>query len=443
MAPAPAAKTGTVSGSGDAQVPANGVAAIVNDSIISNYDLDQRIKLFAATAGVKPPPEQMKEIRGQVLKQLETEKLEILEAQRKNISVSTAEVDKAITSIISDNHLTEDKLKEMLSGSGVAMATLRSQIATEIAWSKAVQDEFTDQIKVAPADVDDEMKRIAEGANKPHFLIAEIFLSVDTPEQDAKVLKDAQDLEAQLRAGAPFNTVARQFSQNPSAAQGGDLGWVHEGQLSPDLANALKGLTPGQVTPPVRSTGGYYILAVRDRQEGVGAKMPDPAATAAPAPPPGTLTIARILLPIGPKPAPALFQNAMKAGTMIAQHLSSCEQAAKISQAVKGAVYFNLGTMKLREMSAQMQSELAKTQPGGVTEPFQSPAGIELIVRCDKAPPRPLSAFKLPSRDQVEQQLFQQQVAAFSRRYLRDLRRTADIEDRQALNSSEPAKTLN
>ena len=51
-------------------------------------------------------------------------------------------------------------------------------------------------------------------------MVLEIFLPVDNPEQDAKVKKDAEEVESQLHQGAPFPVVARQFSQNPTAAHG-------------------------------------------------------------------------------------------------------------------------------------------------------------------------------------------------------------------------------
>jgi peptidyl-prolyl cis-trans isomerase SurA len=430
-AAAPVAATGELPAAESPKDPhrlGNGVAAIVNDSIVSDYDLRQRIALFMATSGVKPTEDTMRQIRAQVLKQLETERLQLQEALHKNISVSGAEVDKAVDNIIKENHLTLDQLKGMLAQSGVAMATLRTQIATEIAWSKAVQDQFTDRIDISPSDVDEEMKRIAEGAKKPHFLVAEIFLSVDNPEQDEKVRKDAEGLETQLRAGAPFNTVARQFSQNPSAAEGGNIGWVHEGQLAPELNNALEKLGPGEVTPPIRSTGGYYILALRQRQEGAGTKLPDPS-TLGPTLPPGMMPLARILLPTGPKPEPALLQNAMKAAGVIRDHIDSCDHLDEMTKKIQGAVYMNLGMIKLADLSPEIQQAMAHTEPGDVAPPFQSDAGIEIIVRCDKALPK-LTAFQMPSRQAVEQELFETQITALSRQYMRDLRRSADVEDR-------------
>jgi peptidyl-prolyl cis-trans isomerase SurA len=72
---------------------------------------------------------------------------------------------------------------------------------------------------------------------------------------------------------------------------------------------------------------------------------------------------------------------------------------------------------------------MAHTEPGDIAPPFQSDAGVEIIVRCDKAVPK-LTAFQMPSREAVEQELFETQITALSRQYLRDLRRSADVEDR-------------
>jgi peptidyl-prolyl cis-trans isomerase SurA len=411
---------GTVANNGD------GIAAIVNDTPISNYDLQQRMALFLATSGVRPSPEALKSIREQVLRQLETERLELLEAQKNNITVAPADVDKAINNIISDNRLTMDQLKNLLSQSGVAMATLRAQIATQIAWSKVVEDQYGDRIHITPEEVSAELARIENGANKPRFHVLEIFEAVDSPEQDGKVLKDMTDLYSQIQSGAPFSAVARQFSQNPTAAQGGDLGWVQEGQLPGELDAALITLHPGDVSQPIRSTGGYYILEYRERQEPVGTKLPAAVQSRTAT---GSLPLARVLLPIGSKPSKELADRAMQAAGILRSHIAGCERLKDVVGKMPGAVYMSLGTMRLTELSAEIQNALGKTDPGGSTEPFESAAGIEIIVRCDKPVPQ-ASVAVIPSRDEVEQELYEDQISVIARRYLRDLRRDADVETR-------------
>jgi peptidyl-prolyl cis-trans isomerase SurA len=404
------------------------VGAVVNSDVVTDYELRQRVALYASTSGVQLTPEITRKIRVQILDQLVAEHLQIQEAKRKNLSISSPEIDKAIDRIVADNHLSLPQLKDMLTRNGVAFGTLRSQLAAQILWQKVVEDEFQNRITISDADIDAEIARLSEGKNKPHFLVAEIFLAVDTPDQDAKVLKNVQDLEGQLQAGAPFQVIARQFSQSPSAASGGDIGWIYDGQLAPELNAVLEKMSAGGVSQPVRSTGGYYIVALRERQEASNAKLPDPVQDL-PKGPVDSLPLARLLLPLGPKPTQQIVESAMKVGTQISQHLSACQQLPKIQAQIRGSVYQNLGEMKLKDLSEQMQAELAKTQPGQATAPFLDAAGLEVIMRCDKAQPK-LQAYHMPSRKEIEEQLFDQQVTAFARRYMRDLRRQADVEIR-------------
>jgi peptidyl-prolyl cis-trans isomerase SurA len=139
--------------------------------------------------------------------------------------------------------------------------------------------------------------------------------------------------------------------------------------------------------------------------------------------------LVRVLLPIGPKPAKDLEQRAMEAAGVVRSHIRDCQHAQEVVSKVPAAVYQNLGIMRLSDLSANMQSEIAKTPAGETTEPFASPAGVELIVRCDKAIPKQ-TVIVIPTRDQVEQQLYEEQMTVLARRYLRDLRREADVEAR-------------
>jgi peptidyl-prolyl cis-trans isomerase SurA len=412
----------------DSDAADNGVVAVINDQIVSEYDLRQRLALVLSTSGLAPTAENKKKMRPQVLETLKTEKLELEEAQRKNITVSPPEVDKEIEGIVKDNKLTLDQLKGVLARSGVAMETLRGQIAVQLAWQKAIEDEYGDRINISDQDVSDEMARVLEGKDKPHYLVAEIFLPVDSPEQDATVLKSANDLISQMQNGAPFPTIARQFSQSPTAAGGGDLGWVVDGQLNNELNEALKKASVGGITPPVRAAGGYYILAVRDRQEGANAVLPEPV-KAAPQKP-GYLPLVRILLPMPPKAPKEYVQKVFNMAGDLRSHIESCTQAQKMVAPIKGIVFQNLGEMKLSDLSEQIQTELGKTESGEPTAPFVSPAGVEVFARCDAPVPKLVGRYNPPTRDEVERRLFQQQISMLARRYIRDLRRQGNVETR-------------
>jgi peptidyl-prolyl cis-trans isomerase SurA len=405
----------------------NSIVATVNDESISDFELRQRVSLYLALNGINQQltAEQRTHIRNQILEVLESEKLQLQEAVKKKITVSPVEVDKRVNNMLQEYHFTLEQLRQNLTNAGASEEALRSQLTASIAWQKAVQDEYSDRVNINPEMVSAEMARYAEGANKPHYRVLEIFLPVDNPELDAKVKKDAQDVETQLHQGAPFSVVARQFSQHPSAATGGDMGWINEGQLAPELNAALAKLEVGAVSDPIRSTGGYYIIALRERQEPLGTKI-NPVATG-PTGPAGTLPLGRLLFPADPRAPKAQLEEIFKVAGQIQQHYTGCAQLDDLHNKMKGTVYMNLGDAKLADLSPQIQEAMKNARPGEAAVPFMSEAGIELIGRCDKRI-EVKTAYVMPTQQQVEDQLFQNQISAMARRYLRDLKREANIQ---------------
>ncbi len=407
----------------------NSIVATVNDESISDYEVRQRVALYLATSGINQQltPEQKKSIRAQILETLEAEKLQLQEAVKKKITVSPTEVDKRINLMMADNKFTIAQLRQTLTAAGASEEALRAQITASIAWMKAVQDQYGERVNITPEMVDAEMRRHAEGANKPHYRVMEIFLPVDNPEQDAKVKKDAENILLQLRQGAPFSMVARQFSQHPSAATNGDMGWVNDGQLAPELNSVVAKLSIGEISDPVRSAGGYYILGLRERQEPLGTKIDTgPKASIGPA---GTLPLARLLFPVNPKGPKAELDNVMAVAVQLQQRFAGCAPLAEVHKQMQGTVYNNLGDIRLADLSPQIQKAMESSGPGDAAAPFMSEAGIELIVRCDKRP-EIKTAYVMPTRQQVEDQLFQAQISALARRYLRDLKRASNIQVR-------------
>jgi peptidyl-prolyl cis-trans isomerase SurA len=98
-------------------------------------------------------------------------------------------------------------------------------------------------------------------------------------------------------------------------------------------------------------------------------------------------------------------------------------------QQAPGVQHFRLGAVKLADLAMELADAIKKAPPGGVTPPLMSDAGVELFVRCDAAV-RTVNPIVIPTRDEVQQQLFVQQLTVMSRSYLRDLKRDAVVEIR-------------
>ena len=402
-----------------------GAAAFVNGAVISNYDLDQRMALFAATSGVRPTEANLVQIRAQVLRSLEDEMIQLQEANKHRISVTKAEVDRALQEVAKDNRLTIPQMLDTFGRAGVSATTFAQQISAQIIWQKVVTARYGTDVLISDQDVDEAMNRLKQGADRPQFLLSEIYLGVDRSEDEVSVRASAEQFAQQIMQGVSFQIVASQFSQSPSAADGGDIGWVIQGQLAEELDNALSGLRPGQLAGPIRAEGGYHILLLRDRREPAGTNV----AAAPPAPPADTnapLPLDRFLIPLPADADAMLKERAMTLVTNVASQVRTCADLPNIASQLQGTVYQRLGNMDPSSLDSQLRDALAMTIPGEVMKPFFSPAGLELIVRCDAAPPG-VRAFELPSREELRQQLFAQRMSIYAKSYLQELRRIAVV----------------
>jgi peptidyl-prolyl cis-trans isomerase SurA len=297
-----------------------------------------------------------------------------------------------------------------------------------LTWQKVVGARYGTDVLINEQQVDEAMERLKAGADKPQFLVSEIFIAVDRPEDEASVSASAAQIAEQLKQGAPFATVASQFSQSPSAADGGDIGWVIQGQLSEDLDGSLSKLRPGEVSAPVRAEGGYYVVLLRDRREPIGTVIEENPASAM-FDPEKEIPLDRLLVPLPPSASDMIKERAMQLGTNIRNSVRSCNDLPTVSSQLQGSVYTRLGQMKPAALAQDLRDALEKTEPGRVVEPFFSPAGLEVIMRCDTPIVKPV-VFQLPTREELEQQLFVQQMSVFAKSYLRDLRRNAVVETR-------------
>lgn len=429
VVPAAAQAQAPTAGSAPATVASSesslGLAASVNQTIISNYDLDQRTALFVATSGIHPTKDELPQLRAQVLRSLEDETLEMQEAEKRRISASPAEVEKALQGIAADNKITSEQLLATIGQAGVTPATFVNQLRAQIVWQKLVAARYGADVRVSDQQIDDAMARLKQGADKPQFLVSEIYLAVDKPEDETSVRASAERIAQQTQQGVAFQTVAGQFSQSPSAATGGDIGWVLEGQLPDEVDHALLGLKPGQVAGPIRAEGGYYIVQLRDRLEPASSIAATPAA-ATTNDPNAPVPLGRFLIPL-PKTADAsLKERAMSMATVVQGRVRVCSDLSDMAKQLAGTVYESLGTVKPADLDPTIREALAKSSPGDAVTPFVSAAGVEVIMRCDAAAPK-IGTFKMPTRDQVQQQLAMQQMSVYAKAYLAELRRNAVV----------------
>ncbi|MEC4594634.1 peptidylprolyl isomerase [Nitrospirillum amazonense] len=390
------------------------IVAVVNDEAISQTDLAGRMRLAIVNTGLPDTPDVEQKLKPQVLRLLIDEKLELQEAKKQNLVVTDEEVDREFARLAKQNKApSPESFAANLEREGVPVAALKDQMRANIAWNKVVQRRIRPTIQVSDEEIDSRTSRIIANAGKPEYLLTEIFISVDNPKLDQDAHQLADKLVGEITHGANFAAVAQQFSQSATAAAGGDMGWVQQGQLEPALDRALQRLPTGQVSVPLRGAGGYYIFLVRDERTVTGG---DPADI--------QVSVGQVVVPVPPgADVQTLGQTVKKIGDT--SH--SCEALAAAAKAnLPGSTTRAQPMTRLGDIPGELAKLIGRLGVGQATDPLETQAGLMLLMVCDRKVPEGSA----PPRDQVANMIGGERMDMLQRRNLRDLRRAATIDIR-------------
>jgi peptidyl-prolyl cis-trans isomerase SurA len=393
------------------------IAAIVNDEVISDYDLEQRMRLFArASNNPNPSGAALAHLREQALKSLVDERLELQEAKRQGITLKEKDVDDAMARLAQHNNMTADQMRDFFASSGVDLSTLRDQVKAQVAWNRLISQKFIPRVDISDSQVTAALQEMKRKADQPERRIAEIVLQIPSPDQDAKVRATAEQLADEIRGGAQFATIAHEYSQSGSAAVGGDLGWVAAGQLDPRLEAALDKMSPGDISPPIRMDDAYTIIGFVAQRTG----ETNPAIGGEGA----KYGLRQLVIPVDNDTRAAAMARAEQLRTQ----LKTCADMTATPEAAN-PLSGDLGVVAEKDLPADFRSALAGLDVNQVAPPFEAPDGIHVVMVCSKEAPK-LAAE--PNRRAVEERLTDERLDMMARRYLRDLRRDAMIEYRLA-----------
>ncbi|MFP5329490.1 MAG: peptidylprolyl isomerase [Alphaproteobacteria bacterium] len=388
--------------------------AIVNGEIITQSDIDQRLALLALSTGGKIPQNQIDEIRQQVLRNLIDETLQIQAAKADKITVSQADIDRAVQRIATQNKQTPEQLAEVLKANGSSIKAMRRQIEGEIAWGRLQQKRIESVVSVGEDEVKAVLDRLNAAKGTDEYRVSEIYISAPGGDLSQAAAKANQIIE-QLKGGAPFAAYARQYSEASTAAVGGDLGWVRPAQLPPTIAAIIQTMRPGQISNPISVPGGVSIIAVQDERKVLG---PDPRNA--------VLSLKQVSVSFAKGTTREQAEPIVARFAEAARSIGGCGGAERIASELNAEVVSS-DDIKLRDLPPALQDIMLPMQVGQATPPFGSiEEGVRVLVLCGRDEVDPTA----PSYDQVYAQLNEERVNLRARRYLRDLRRDAVIEFR-------------
>jgi peptidyl-prolyl cis-trans isomerase SurA len=253
----------------------SGIAAIVNDEIITTRDVDKQyasiLKEAEKLAAVSE--DDRKKFRDLALNQLVDRKLIDMKIADLNIKISEEEVRQAIEDVKKQNKLSQESLVEALRGQGVSFDQYRAQLREQLERIRLMSQEVRAKIQVGEKDIRDFYDaNQARYREDERFRARHIFfrLTRDTPADEVKkVMAKALNVLQEAKSGKDFTELAKKNSDDPTVAtDGGYLGIFKKGEMLQEIEDAVVVMKPGTVSDIVSTPEGLHIIKLEERIPG-------------------------------------------------------------------------------------------------------------------------------------------------------------------------------
>ena len=247
------------------------IVAVVNDEIISLYELDQAFrpilsKIKASNYPAAQEQQLIGQVRRRVLDQLIDQKLTDQELKRFDVTVSDQELDFSIERLKESQTLSDEQFEQALAAENMTMQEFREKTRAQLLRVKLVNLEIKSKIVITRDEIEAYYKSNTKefGGQVKYFLRNIVMLLPDyaTEEDHQQIKTEMEEIKKKLAQGQSFESLARLYSQAPTASDGGELGGFELDELSSELQMEISKLKAGEHTPVMETDFGFQIVLV-------------------------------------------------------------------------------------------------------------------------------------------------------------------------------------
>ncbi len=248
------------------------IVAIVNDSPITLSDVDSFQKRLASGGLVDDAllkltdPQNLLKDKNALLNHLIDERIMDFEVKRKNMEVTIERVEQEIRNIAKNNGISREQLRDALKAKGVSISKYQDFIKTSLERQGLVEREVTSKIRISDEDVSSYYlaQKGPSATQIFEFNLSHILFTAKNGGEES-ALSRARSVEEKLKNGQSFEALAEQFSEDSNFSKGGALGTFRAGEMTKELELAVRKLSPGEVSKPVKTARGYHIIKLNKR----------------------------------------------------------------------------------------------------------------------------------------------------------------------------------
>jgi len=351
-------------------IPLDKIIAIVDDNIITQIELDDRISLISQQLkqkGNRLPPHDT--LRKQVLERLILEKLQLEMAKKTGIRINDEMVNQVIANIARSNRLSMERFREVLQRDGFTFSEFRENIRREVTISRLRKIRVENEVNVSEQEINNYLSQASKGQSADdEFYLSHILIATPeaaTPKQVEDAEEKARKIFNELENGDSFSQKAIAVSDDELALKGGDLGWRKTAQLPTIFTSIVDKMNKNEIKGPLRSASGFHIIKLKDKRS-TGKKHIV------------NQTMARHILV---SPTQILSQEDARLRMVnIRQRITSGGDFAAIARAssddkTSAAEGGSLGWVSPGQMVAAFEEEVNKLKPGEISKPFLTQFG--------------------------------------------------------------------
>jgi peptidyl-prolyl cis-trans isomerase SurA len=257
-----------------AQMSLDSIVAVVDESVITARELEDRIKLvkldFVQSNRSLPSN---KVLQKQVLEALINDSLLLQEANRRGIKITDGQLNQAMQRLARKNNLSLSDFRKALIADGLNYSKYRETIRREMIVSTLSRQYSQRNATISEAEVDDFIKLSGGDDANYEYRLSHILIALPDaapPEQVSEAQEIAEKILAELDQGTQFDQLAGIFSSDDTALQGGDLGWRKKAEIPSLFTTQIFAMEPGDHAGPIRSPNGFHIIylnEVRDLEQ--------------------------------------------------------------------------------------------------------------------------------------------------------------------------------
>lgn len=376
-------------------------AAVVNDEVVTYYDVQQRALLLQLGGG-QPGPQ----LNQAALEQLIEDHLRVQAAERFGVGATDEELAAAVDEFAQRQGVSREDMLSRLAALGVERTALVDLLRAQVVWRELITGRFGSRATPTEIELDQEIALAAAGKTKSYRL-SEIALPAGEG-QAAAARQLMSRILNEFAGGAAFADLARRYSRTPSAPNGGDVGWLPETALPPELGQMIAETAPGGVTQPIEVPGGLSVYYVADTRE----EAPPWAQET-------QVTLQRIIVPIEEGESEA---DAAERAQALRERTTGCESIPDLSDQ---AVMESIDQKLVSALPGPVRDAVRLLQAGQSSRPIRSEGSMDVFVVCDRS-----GGVDAEARAELREQIRAQRLGRLSDGFLQDLRREAVIERR-------------